>query len=68
MKVSELGEFGLIDRLAEVLAAQGSAALAGRLAVGIGDDAAGWRGEHDAIIATTDTLVQDVHFLAGRTP
>jgi len=68
MKVSDLGEFGLIDRLAEVLAAQGGPELSGRLAVGIGDDAAVWRGENEALIATTDTLVQDVHFLAGRTP
>lgn len=66
MKVSDLGEFGLIDRLADVLAGEGSGALSGRLAVGIGDDAAVWRGEGEAIIATTDTLVQGVHFLAER--
>jgi thiamine-monophosphate kinase len=68
MKVSDLGEFGLIERLAEVLYAQGGAALSGRLAVGIGDDAAVWRGDGAAIIATTDTLVQDVHFVSGHTP
>jgi thiamine-monophosphate kinase len=66
MKVSELGEFGLIDRLADVLGVQDS--LAGRLAVGIGDDAAVWCSDGGAIIATTDTLVQDVHFLSGHTP
>jgi thiamine-monophosphate kinase len=68
VKVSELGEFGLIGRLAEVLASEGSAELAGRLAVGIGDDAAVWRTDAAAIIATTDTLVAGVHFLPERTP
>ncbi len=68
VKVSELGEFGLIERLAELLAAQGSAAFSGRLAVGIGDDAAVWRADGRAIVATTDTLVSGVHFLPGKTP
>ena len=68
MKVSDLGEFGLIERLAEVLASRGEAAFADRLAVGIGDDAAVWRSDAGALLATTDTLVADVHFLEGRTP
>lgn len=66
--MSEIGEFGLIARLAEVLASEGSAELAGRLAVGIGDDAAVWRTDDCAIVATTDTLVADVHFLPEHTP
>ena len=68
MKVSELGEFGLIARLAEALAAQPAADSASRLAVGIGDDAAVWRVDGGALIATTDTLVAGVHFLPKRTP
>ena len=60
MKVSELGEFGLIARLAEELSAQ--TAAAGDLFVGIGDDAAVWRGAEGAHIATTDTMVAGVHF------
>ena len=64
MKVSELGEFALIDRLARSLGGQ----AAGRLAIGIGDDAAVWRAEGGALIATTDTLVAGVHFLPERTP
>jgi thiamine-monophosphate kinase len=68
VKVSELGEFGLIERLAELLASQGSAAFSDRLVVGIGDDAAVWRRDGSAIVATTDTLVSGVHFLPGRTP
>ena len=68
MKVSELGEFGLIDRLAEALAARPMTESARRLAVGIGDDAAVWRGDGAAVIATTDTLVAGVHFLSDGTP
>jgi thiamine-monophosphate kinase len=68
VKVSELGEFGLIARLAEVLASQDEGGFAGRLVAGIGEDAAVWRADGSALIATTDTLVEGVHFLAGRTP
>jgi len=68
VKVSELGEFGLIERLAELLAAQGSAAFSDRLVVGIGDDAAVWRENGSAVVATTDTLVAGVHFLPDKTP
>jgi thiamine-monophosphate kinase len=69
VKVSELGEFGLIERLAELLASQrSSSAFSDRLVVGIGDDAAVWRAEGSAIVATTDTLVSGVHFLPERTP
>lgn len=38
------------------------------LIVGIGDDAAVWRVGERAIVATTDTMVEDVHFLPGVTP
>lgn len=67
MKVSELGEFGLIERLAEVLAAQ---RVSGddRLVLGIGDDAAVWRNDASAALTTTDTLVAGVHFHTDRTP
>ena len=66
MKVSELGEFGLIQRLAEVLAGRGTAGAA--LAVGIGDDAAVWRSDASALLVTTDTLVAGVHFLPDGMP
>ena len=68
VKVSELGEFGLIDRLTEVLASESFAASRERLLVGIGDDAAVWRNESAATVATTDTLVAGVHFLLEKTP
>lgn len=68
MRLSELGEFGLIERLTELLASEGDGEPAGRLSVGLGDDAAVWRSDGGAIIATTDTLVAGVHYLPDRTP
>jgi thiamine-monophosphate kinase len=64
MKVSELGEFGLIELLSEVVA-QGEKDP--QIVVGIGDDAAAWRGDGSTLLATTDTLVQGVHFTAEST-
>jgi thiamine-monophosphate kinase len=58
--VSEIGEFGLIERLASILGREAPADLI----VGIGDDAAVWRAGDQYVIATTDTMVEGVHFLA----
>ncbi|MGD0116339.1 MAG: thiamine-phosphate kinase [Dehalococcoidia bacterium] len=66
MKVSELGEFGLIERIREELGAQQTASKAlgprSKLLIGIGDDAALWQSNATAHLATTDTLVAGVHF------
>ena len=62
MDVRDLGEFGLIERLRRAL---GDAADE-RLVAGIGDDAAAWRAGGGYAVATTDTLVAGVHFLAGE--
>lgn len=59
MDVSEIGEFGLIERLTAILGPEASP----HLIVGIGDDAAVWRSGDQFLIATTDTLVEGVHFL-----
>jgi len=61
MKVGELGEFGLIDRLAGILgnSPQGSRP---ELLLGIGDDAAAWQDGAAVQLATIDSLVQGVHF------
>jgi thiamine-monophosphate kinase len=58
--VSEIGEFGLIERLSKLLQA-GSPPE--ELITGIGDDAAVWRAGDQYLIATTDSLVAGVHFL-----
>lgn len=61
MKVSELGEFGLIEMVAK-LTAEAGVASARDIVLGIGDDAAAWRADKGLELATTDTLVQGVHF------
>jgi len=64
MKVSEIGEFGLIDLLAEMAnRAQGKQKGAGQqLIIGIGDDTAAWHGDTSIQLATVDSLIQDTHF------
>jgi thiamine-monophosphate kinase len=64
MKVSELGEFGLIALLAKIVdgARDPKDSSWQRLVVGIGDDAAAWRAGSAVQLATTDSLVQDTHF------
>lgn len=63
VKVSELGEFGLIDRLAKIVdRSAGKQASGQRLIVGIGDDAAAWRGDTSIQLATVDSFIQDIDF------
>lgn len=64
MKVSELGEFGLIDLLAKMVNSSPSNQIASRqqLIIGIGDDAAAWYGDTSIQLATVDSFIQDVHF------
>ena len=59
MDVSQLGEFGLIERLTRIVGAEGSPDLI----VGPGDDAAVWRVGGEYLIATTDAMVEGGHFL-----
>ena len=69
MKISELGEFGLIDLLAGMVNAANDKKTAARrrLILGIGDDAAAWQGDDSIQMATVDALVQDVHFTLETT-
>jgi thiamine-monophosphate kinase len=71
VKVSELGEFGLIRLLAQELGIEYPPprdALPRRgLLVDLGDDAAVSERRTGAQVLTTDTLVASVHFLPGRT-
>jgi len=64
MKVSELGEFGLINLIRSSSARYENSGRTPwqEVLVGIGDDAAAWQGDNHIQLATTDTLVQDIHF------
>lgn len=70
MKVSELGELGLIDLLARMVAEATRPVHQKErpfpLLVGIGDDAAAWRSREATELFTTDTLVEGVHFLPDK--
>jgi len=69
MKVSELGEFGLIDLLAEMASKfRGSkSAPLQKPMIGIGDDAAAWYCNKTIELATIDSLIQGVHFTLDTT-
>ncbi len=69
MKVSDLGEFGLIDLLARIAygAQDKEAGAWQRLILGIGDDAAAWHGDDSTQLATVDSLRQGVHFTLETT-
>lgn len=68
MQVKDVGEFRLINMLAELVAAEAPHPAPGqgdrgfRLRLSIGDDAAAWDGPAGTTIVTTDTLVEGVHF------
>ena len=73
MNVSDIGEFGLIERLDALLKKAGVAATPQgshpTLLIGIGDDAAAWRTKGEKIqLSTTDTMVDGVHFTHQTTP
>ena len=64
MKVSEIGEFGLIERLAKMAQQVEDKHQAAwqQLIIGIGDDATAYFSNNEIQLATVDSLVQDVHF------
>ena len=61
MKISEMGEFGLVEMIADVLGA-GEPGEGGGVLLDIGDDTAAWCTGRGVELATTDTMVQEVHF------
>jgi len=70
MKVSELGEFGLIDLLAKIVSSSQDNKIEAwrQLIIGMGsDDAAAWHGDTSIQLATVDSFIQDVHFSLGTT-
>ena len=73
MLVKDLGEFGLIERLnARVTGERGGpdngAAYDFRLLVDTGDDTAAWQTGSATELATTDTVVEGIHFTRETTP
>ena len=64
MRLSELGEFGLINLIHNSSARYENSGHTPwqEVLVGIGDDAAAWQSDNCIQLATTDTLVQNVHF------
>lgn len=70
MKVSEIGEFKLIEILAEMVkqARDKEAPSWQNLIMGIGDDTAVWRGDTSTQLATVDSFVQGVHFTTDIFP
>lgn len=66
MRVRDVGEYSLIDRLAARLEERLGSPPA---EIGIGDDAALWRPTPGwTSVLTTDTMVEGVHFTLGTTP
>ncbi len=59
-----MGEFGLISLIQSISDKFRNPEQASwqQLLIGIGDDVAAWQGDNHVQLATTDTLVQDVHF------
>ena len=63
--IAEIGEFGLIARLQEIVAEE----LPAEVIQGIGDDAAVYRtGNREVHVLTTDMLIEGVHFDRMVTP
>lgn len=66
MKVIDVGEFGLIEVLRKMVVEAESTTLSeSDLILGIGDDAAVLSVETGQELATTDTLVEGIHFQKG---
>ena len=67
MRVEDLGEFNLIERLAETVRAEAAGAEQPakpgfRLRLSIGDDAAAWDSPAGTSVLTSDAMVEGVHF------
>jgi len=58
MKVSELGEFGLIEMISKLIGVPGN----DKMILGIGDDTTARKMDAGIELATIDTLVENVHF------
>ena len=72
MQVKDIGEFRLIDKLAQAIAAENGSLIRRldergfRVRLSIGDDAAAWDAPPGVRVLTTDTMVEGVHFNLGQ--
>jgi thiamine-monophosphate kinase len=64
MKVSQIGQFGLIEKIAKLIedARQPQAESWQNLRTGVGDDCAVWQGERISYLSKVDSQIQGVHF------
>ena len=64
MKISEIGEFGLIARIAALIERKSDRRQPAwkKLLIGTGDDSAAWETGYGIELATTDILIEGVHF------
>lgn len=62
-QISEIGEFGLIDRISKLVSKPSNKTI-----LGLGDDAAVLRGSNDEWLWSTDMLNEGVHFDLAYTP
>ena len=67
MTLRDLGEFGAIHRLGQRALSGRPNVAASELLVDLGDDTAAWRAGGLIHLWTTDTMVEGVHFIIGRT-
>ena len=67
MKVKDIGEWGVIELLTELVTRSRRVDGSG-LVVDAGDDAAAWRYAQGIQLSTTDTVVEGVHFTRCTTP
>ncbi len=63
LEISDLGEFGLIDRIASNFSLKNRSSIKG-----IGDDAAVIDAGEDYLVVSTDLLVEGIHFDLAYTP
>ena len=74
MFVGDIGEFELIDRLESSVRDRNATQICRlrdqdiQVELGIGDDAAAWRYPESTVVSTTDTMVENVHFIVDKTP
>lgn len=67
MQLKQAGEFGLISLMRDAIEKSRDISVPAwqNLVLGVGDDCAAWKGDTSVQLATTDTMVQGIHFLKG---